>query len=121
MYKPTPVEQFSYEDYKEYISNMINEIKEDNKKDVESIEYNLKLYNENPDAVSYVSMDGVNCKRVEHKNPNYFIEAVGLSNKVYLRNAQYKKLLDELDYLNTEEGKQDYINKKGRYSNTVLL
>ena len=121
MYKPTPVEQFSYEDYKEYISNMINEIKEDNKKDVESIRENLRLYNTNPEGVSYVSIDGINCVRVENKNPNYFIEAVGLSNKVYLRNMQCKKLSDELDYLNTEDGKQEYIEKKGRYSNTVLL
>ena len=121
MYRPTPIEMYNYDEYKEYIKNMICEIEEDNKKDKEEIRKNLELYKTDPESVSYVSIDGVNCRRVEKKNIDYLVDIVGLSYRVFLRKKQYKDLLDELEYLNTDKGKSDYINKKGKYSNTVIL
>ena len=121
MYKPKYSEMYNYNDYKEYLKTIIKNIKKDNEKDKKEITKNLELYKNNPVNVFSVSNDGVHSKMVIEKNPDYFIEAVGLSHKVYLRNIQYKELLDELEYLETDKGKNDYINKKGRYSNTVLL
>ena len=116
MYKMKPLEMYTYEEYKEYIRNMIHEIEEDNKKDKEEIKKNLKLYENDPVGIYTVSNDGINCKTVVDKNPDYFIEAVGISYRVFLRKKQYKELVDELDYLNTDEGKEAYINKTGIYS-----
>ena len=121
MYRPTPIEMYNYDEYKEYIKNMINEIEEDNKKDKELIRKNLELYKDDPESVSYVSDDGINCRRVENKNIDYLVDIVGISYRVFLRKKQYKDLLDELDFLNTDEGKEAYINKMGRYSNIELL
>ena len=121
MYRPTPIEMYNYDEYKEYIKNMIHEIEEDNKKDKEEIEKYLDDYRENV-GVASVSDDGYYWRqKIVSRNTDSFIEAVGLSNKVYLRNTQYKKLLDELDFLNTDKGKEAYINKMGRYSNIELL
>ena len=121
MYRPTPIEMYNYDEYKEYIKNMIHEIEEDNKKDKEEIERYLDDYRENV-GVASVSDDGYNWRRkIVSRNTDSFIEAVGLSYKVYLRKKQYKDLLDELDFLNTDEGKEAYINKKDRYSNIELL
>lgn len=121
MYRPTPIEMYNYDEYKEYIKNMIHEIEEDNKKDNEEIRKNLRLYEIDPESISYISTDGVNCRRIENKNIDYLVDIVGLCYRVFLRKKQYKDLLDELEYLNTEEGKEAYINKKDRYSNIELL
>lgn len=121
MYKPKDSEMYNYNDYKEYLKTIIENIKKDNEKDTKEIETNLELYENNPLNVFSISNDGIHSEMVIEKDPYYFIEAVGLSYKVYLRNTQYNELLDELKYLETEEGKNDYINKKGKYSNTALL
>lgn len=112
---------YNYDEYKEYIKNMINEIEEDNKKDKEEIEKYLDDYRENVEVAS-VSDDGYHWKRkIVSRNTDSFIEAVGISYKVFLRKKRYKELIEELDFLNTDEGKEAYINKKDRYSNIELL
>lgn len=121
MYKPTPVEMYSYEDYKDYLSGIIKKIEEDNKRDKEEIRDHLMEYKNDRSNVYSTSDDGIYWRRIIDRDPEHFIEAVGLSHKVYLRNTRYKELLDELEYLETDKGKNDYINKKGKYSNTVLL
>ena len=99
---------------------MMDIIEEDNKKDIEEVEKYLDDYRENV-GVASVSDDGYNWRRkIVSRNTDSFIEAVGLSYRVFLRKKQYKELVDELDFLNTEDGKEAYINKKGKYSNIDL-
>ena len=121
MYKPTPVEMYNYDDYKEYLSNIIRNIEEDNKKDKAKIDELLDDYKNKPESVFNVSDDGIHSRMVVHRNTDYFIDAVGLSYRVFLRKHQYEDLKRELAYLNTDEGKNAYEMKMGRYSNTVLL
>ena len=121
MYKPTPVEMYSYEDYKDYLSGIIKKIEEDNKRDKKEVRDHLLEYKNDRSNVYSVSDDGIYWRRIIDRDPEHFIEAVGISYRIFLRKQQLQEIMNELTYLTTDKGKQDYIEKKGKYSNTVLL
>ena len=121
MYRPTPIEMYNYDEYKEYIHHIIQEIENDNEKDKEEIKKNLKLYKEDPSIINRTVDGDIEINLDYLVNTDYLINVVGLCYIVFLRKKQYKELLDELDFLNTEDGKEAYINKKDRYSNIELL
>ena len=121
MYKPTPVEMYSYDEYKEYLSEIIKKIEEDNKRDKEEVRDHLMEYKNDRSNVYSVSDDCIHWRRIIDRDPEHFIEAVGISYRVFLRKQQLQEIMNELTYLTTDKGKQDYIEKKGKYSNTVLL
>lgn len=121
MYKPTPVEMYSYEDYKDYLSGIIKKIEEDNKRDKKEVRDHLMEYKNDRSNVYSVSDDGIHWRRINNRDPEHFIEAVGITYRIFLRKQQLQDIMNELTYLNTDKGKKDYIEKKGKYSNTVLL
>lgn len=111
--------RLTYESYKTWILNIINEDKEK----IESMKKTLfeKMVILKGDM--YVITD---LKRYEHREANIsivdaYIDSVALAKKINLLQERLAKNKDEYEYLVTDKGKHDYENREGRYNEFVNL
>lgn len=113
--------RYSYEEYIEYVKELRDEVINDIKKETEALKDALNRcgFSSKQDVAmsAFIGPFGeISGESItEEIKADEFVTAVGIAYHIYRSRKTLKEYEDELMFLMTEEGKKEYIKKKGRY------
>lgn len=113
--------RYSYEEYTEYVKELRDEVINDIKKETEALKDALSRcgFSSKQDVAMSAFIgpfSGIGGEAMnEEIKADEFVTAVGIAYHIYRSQKTLKEYEDELMFLMTEEGKKEYIEKKGRY------
>ena len=109
----------SYDDYKKFLIG---------KKEILENELNIgkvglkEILNDfmTNTETAYASNDGIYCYPIKLYNADKFMDAVEKAEPLIFKRKTLKSIEEELKFLDTEQGKEEYTNGTGRYNGLFI-